>query len=371
MRILIVISEFSLGGAENIIASLVRGFISAHNSITLLTFNTLKNNSIFNSISDKVTLISLSKEASSKQVFFTRIAKFFLVQRSFDIILCNLQPAAFYLGWMLPIIKSPIVYILHNDYQLLKNPVKRLVLRNFYNSHKVTLVSVSEQIASGFYEKFGIKPEVVSNGILPLQTTEKADSVRMQIKSLKKDKSTNVFIGVQRLVWFKNLPVLAEAFKEIHDRGHNAILILLGDDPAAGRPEENKIRSVGAPNVFLAGRRDNVADYLCVADCFCIVSSSFEGSPVALLEAISFGLPVIGTRTGGIPSVIKDPENGILCESTRESIIKALIRFIEMAPETRGRISAANNKLFNDHYNEKLMIEKYADLITQLTSVRI
>jgi glycosyltransferase involved in cell wall biosynthesis len=367
MRILIIISEFSVGGAEQIISSLVRG-LSDDNSITLLSFNTVINNPIFQTISDKVNVVSLSKEKSSRLPFFTRIAGFFSSNRNFDIILCNLQPAAYYLGLMLPVIKCPVIYILHNDYPLLKNQLKRFILRNFCTSSKVTLVSVSEQIASGFNEKFRLRPLVITNGILPPQVTTEIGSVVKQIESFKKDKSTKVFIAVQRLVWFKNIPVLAGAFKEINDRGFNAILIVLGDDPASGKPEERKIRFVGAPNVFLLERKDNVADYLSVADCFCIVSSSFEGSPVALLEAISFGLPVIGTRIGGIPSTIKDPENGILCDPSPESVTRAIIRFIQMPAEEQSKIRQANSKLFSERYTEEIMIEQYASLISRIIS---
>jgi len=143
---------------------------------------------------------------------------------------------------------------------------------------------------------------------------------------------------------------------------------LIGGDPSAGKTEENKIRSADAPNVFLLGEKDNVADYLIAADCFCIVSSAFEGSPIALLEAISHGLPVIGTRTGGIASIIEDPVNGILCEPSRESITQAIIRFIDMPAGERKRIREANIRLFNEQYHEKIMAEKYKGLVSRVTS---
>ena len=368
MKILIVINDFSVGGAERVTGSLVREFYRDGHSVTLLLFNTKKDNPILSSISDKAEIISFSKEKFPNAFFLAGMVRFFLLRRKFDVILCNLQPAAFYIGLLLPIIQCPVVYILHNDYPLLKNPVKRLVLRTFYNSRKVTLVSVSEQIAAGFKLKFKIMPEVITNGILPPAVNKESTSVLKQIETLKKDQATLVFIGIQRLVWFKNLVVLAEAFRDIHETGYNAILILIGGDPSAGKAEEHRIRSAGAPNVFLLGQKDNIADYLVAADCFCIVSSAFEGSPIALLEAISHGLPVIGTRTGGIASIIEDPVNGILCEPSRESITQAIIRFIDMPAGERKRIREANIRLFNEQYHEKIMAEKYKGLVSRVTS---
>jgi glycosyltransferase involved in cell wall biosynthesis len=268
----------------------------------------------------------------------------------------------------LNVIRCPVVYIIHNDYSLLSNPLKRIVLRRFYNSPGVTLVSVSNQIAVSFYQKHRTKPVVIDNGIRPPEVTSRLAEVKAEIDSLRPDSSTLVFAAIQRLTWFKNLPALAEAFKRVHKSGHNAILILIGDDPLEGKPEEGRIRAVGAPNVFLLGHRENVADYLSLADCFCIVSSAFEGAPVALLEAISAGLPVIGTRTGGIPSVISDPDNGILCDPTVESITGALTRFIDMPVPEKKRTGEANRQLFEARYTETTMARQYTDLISRLTS---
>jgi len=366
MKILIIISDFSIGGAEHIIASLIRGLSSSTNQITLLIFNSIKTNSLLDSMAGRVFIVSLLKDKSSKFSFLLSFSRFILKKSGFDIIISNLQPVAYYLGLFHPLIKSPIIHILHNDYSPLKNPFKRYILFRFYKSPKVTPVSVSAQIKQNFLKKFGSDSIIINNGILRPETSKEIVRAESEVKNLKKDKDTLVFIGVQRLVWFKNLPNLAVAFKKIDDLGYNAILILLGSDPTKNQVEKVKIEKIGAPNVFMLEEKYNVADYLAQADCFCIVSSEFEGSSVAMLEALSYGLPVIGTYTGGIPTIIKDPDNGTLCEPTYESILNAIKRFIETPLSERIRIRETNQKLFSTTYDEKIMFENYRVLIEKV-----
>lgn len=367
MKILFIISDFAAGGAEKIVETLIRDLDARGNDVTLAVFNSADLNRVQQRIPERCAVISFEKDRRSPVSFLNLFRGYLRSGVQFDIIIANLHPVAFYLGLLLNALRCPVVYIIHNDYSLLSNPLKRIVLRRFYSSLVVTLVSVSEQIAASFYQKHRIKTLVIDNGIRPPAVSSRQAEAKAEIESLRPDSSALVFAAVQRLTWFKNLPALAEAFKIIHNRGNNAVLIIIGDDPLEGKPEEDRIKAAGAPNVFLLGHRDNVADYLGQSDCFCIVSSAFEGAPVALLEAISAGLPVIGTRTGGIPSVIRDPDNGILCDPTVVSITGALTRFLGMPVTEKKRIGEKNRLLFEARYTETTMTRHYAELISRLT----
>ena len=370
MKILFIISDFAAGGAEKIIETLSTDLDARGNDVTLAVFNAVDPDHVRQRLPEKCGVISFNKDGRSPVSFLSNFRTYLRSGSQYDIIIANLQPVAFYLGLLIHMIRCPVVYIIHNDYSLLSNRLKRTILRRFYRAPEVTLVGVSEQIAVSFFQKHRIKPFVIENGIKSPEVSYRHAEAKAEIDSLRTDTSTLVFAGVQRLTWFKNLPALAEAFKKLHENSRNVILILIGDDPLEGRPEEAKIRAVGAPNLFLLGHRDNVADYLLQADCFCIVSSAFEGAPVALLEAISSGLPVIGTRTGGIPSVISEPENGILCDPTADSVTSALTKFIGMPTVEKKRMGEANRKLFEDRYSETIMNRKYADLISRLIKQR-
>ena len=69
-------------------------------------------------------------------------------------------------------------------------------------------------------------------------------------------------------------------------------------------------KGIGA-NVVFAGFREDVPRLLRTADLF-VLSSFFEGLPIALLEAMALAKPVVVTSAGGIPEVVRDGREGFV-----------------------------------------------------------
>ncbi|MCX6708417.1 MAG: glycosyltransferase [Candidatus Woesearchaeota archaeon] len=113
-------------------------------------------------------------------------------------------------------------------------------------------------------------------------------------------KSKKVFISVGRLDKQKRYGVLINSFRKLVDSDTKKILVVIGDGPLKDKLELLIERLNLQENVFLIGRRTNVFKYLSKADYF-IYSSSAEGFPNVLLEAMSVGLPIITSdfKTGG------------------------------------------------------------------------
>jgi glycosyltransferase involved in cell wall biosynthesis len=366
MRILIIISDFSVGGAEKVAASLSNGLHAEGNSVTLLSFNSFKDNYILRNISADIRKVSLKKETIPGWRFLIRLTNFLVLRNSYDIIIAHLHPVAYYLGLIVPILNMPVIYVIHNEYSKLNNPVKQRIIRKFYRSRKVRLVAVSDRIRDHFIKNFDTFPLLIRNGINKPAVSENVQNVKDQIEGYKFSKETVVLTAIQRIVWFKNLPALARSVSEVSKMGKELILLIIGDDPTKNQAEINALREIGSENVFLLGAKENIGDYLVNSDCFCLVSSDFEGYPIALLEAISLGLPVIASRVGGIPSIITDSVNGILCEPTVDSIKEAVLHFLEMTLAEKERMRESNLLLFSEKFKESQMISQYKDLITEL-----
>jgi glycosyltransferase involved in cell wall biosynthesis len=80
--------------------------------------------------------------------------------------------------------------------------------------------------------------------------------------------------------------------------------------------------------VVLAGSRADVPDLLPAFDVFAL-SSRFEGLPIALLEAMSTGLPCVATTVGGIPEVVTDDVDGVLVPAgDPAALATALVRLL-------------------------------------------
>jgi len=91
-----------------------------------------------------------------------------------------------------------------------------------------------------------------------------------------------------------------------------AVLVMVGDGPDRVDAEA-EVRELGiSEKVFFLGKIDAVAPLLAGADLFLLPSDS-ESFGLSALEALASGVPVIGTRAGGLPEVVRDNETGYLC----------------------------------------------------------
>jgi glycosyltransferase involved in cell wall biosynthesis len=72
-----------------------------------------------------------------------------------------------------------------------------------------------------------------------------------------------------------------------------------------------------------------------------VISSRSEGMPMALLEAMAYGLAVVATRVGGIPEALDDGVEGILVEAEDPAALAAAIDRLAADPGERARFAAA------------------------------
>ena len=127
----------------------------------------------------------------------------------------------------------------------------------------------------------------------------------------------------------KCIPVWLKAFQEINKKHPEVYGILVG----AG-PKEEEIKALIkeldlTERVILTGLQTDTVSYFSAMDIF-MMSSAFEGLPIALLEAMSMKCAVVSTKAGGVAEVICEPENGLLCEvGDIKFLAEKAIRLIE------------------------------------------
>jgi glycosyltransferase involved in cell wall biosynthesis len=145
-----------------------------------------------------------------------------------------------------------------------------------------------------------------------------------------------VFVG--RLSPEKRLGDLIEAMAEVPE----VYLALIGyGDEQPDLQAKAKERGC-ADRIEWAGRLrwgPELFDRLRAADVFVLVSGT-EGMPRSVLEAMTQGLPVLATRVGGLPEVVRDGESGLLVDPARPDQIAAALRRLIDQPGLRDRLAA-------------------------------
>ena len=160
-------------------------------------------------------------------------------------------------------------------------------------------------------------------------------------KPFRTGKAPLRLLMVGYLAAYKGYDIAIEAVGLLHKCEGSVHLDIIGTGP-----DECRLRALAGKAGVSAmvsfrgfvpyGRR--LFDFYGKADVFLLMSRS-EGTPKVVPEAFSFGLPVVASRVGGVPDMVKDRENGILLPLlTAEALSLALQRLID-SPETLGRLS--------------------------------
>lgn len=173
------------------------------------------------------------------------------------------------------------------------------------------LTAVSEFLRQETYSAFGCTEcdvQVINNFIDPeIYNRSKYPTVREQLGD-----SGPVLMHISNFRRVKRVRDVVRIFASVNEKIPSR-LVMVGDGP--DRPEaEEEMRSFNLDHrVHFLGKIDNVAPLLASADLFLLPSSS-ESFGLSALEALASGVPVIGTRAGGLPEVVRDGETGVLCE---------------------------------------------------------
>src|SRR6056297_3528152 len=140
-------------------------------------------------------------------------------------------------------------------------------------------------------------------------------------RSVSEAKATQSGIGDDELVIGalgrlspeKGFDRLIEAFVQLRQRGLQARLRIAGEGPARAALEKRIAASGHADRIELLGFCADTRAFLERLDLF-VLSSLREGLPNALLEAMAMEVPVVATRVGGVPRVVRHGTNGLLVE---------------------------------------------------------
>lgn len=166
-----------------------------------------------------------------------------------------------------------------------------------------------------------------------------------------------IVIGyVGRLVAIKDLPLLVRAFSLVAEREERAHLLVAGDGPA--RKELNALCvALGiAPRCHFIGWCDDLARLYATCDVVALTSIN-EGTPVALIEAMAAGVPVVAMRVGGVPDVVEDGVTGLLVsDRDPETFAHALRTLIDDVP-TRARFAREGRQRVRDLHSGSRLIE--------------
>jgi glycosyltransferase involved in cell wall biosynthesis len=155
----------------------------------------------------------------------------------------------------------------------------------------------------------------------------------------------------------KRLDQWLVAARLLAERHPGVRFLLVGDGPLRGELEAIARRAGLAERVVFAGLQQDVRPYYAALDVF-LLSSEFEGLPLALLEAMAGGLPVVATAVGGVPEAIESGTHGLLVPFGAPALLSQAVSRLLGDPELRARLGEnARERVRRDFSVERMARE--------------
>jgi glycosyltransferase involved in cell wall biosynthesis len=211
--------------------------------------------------------------------------------------------------------------------------------------HVDQLVCVSNQARDSFVDA-GMSTRgriaVIRNAAPVIARTSDRTAVR---STLGFEPDSRIVLTVARYTEQKDHRTLLDAIPIIINSEPRARFVWVGTGPLKGPMIDAVRRQDLGRYVMFLGQRDDVPELMAAADVFAL-ASRFEGLPLAILEAMAAGLPVVATRVCGTAEAVRHGLTGLLVEPGRPAALATALVDVLTKPEwaarlgERGRIRA-------------------------------
>jgi len=365
LRIVQIIDEISMGGAEKLLITLAGQAQAYSLDITIVSLSSNNDQMMLDELSRLRTKVKIfpAKHLHDLRCIFRLTC--FLSSQKFDLVQCHLTYANIIGTLCGRLAGLPVVITLHTtvDEPQRFNLAKEILRIWIYRLCTKRIVAVAYEIAAVYQARFrGRSIDVIPNAVSITEAISNDERNRLR-QELVGDASRPVAISVGRITPDKGFNDLVSAFSTLLLTHPNAALLIAGDGCLFEKIRA-QIRELNLEkNVVLLGMRNDVPRLLAISDIY-VSSSHREGLPLTILEAMMAGLPVVATSVGDVPRLIT-PDIGLVVPPHQpESIAEAIAKLLD-EPAMLRQMGAAGRALAIEQYSSQVWMERLVDLYAQ------
>ena len=363
-KVLHIIKSLGRGGAEMLLPETLKLHDSLQFEFHYIYFLPWKNQLVNNieQVGGQVTCLPANNNLQLLKQYKKIIS--YCQQHDIDLIHAHLPWAGFVARLVHKKTGIPVIYTEHNM-QERYHFVTKYLNRYTYNWQSLA-IGVSTDVSQSIIRniKPNIPVETLPNGVNTdyfKRDLQQGLQKRMEL-SIPEDA---VVIGNVAVFRFqKRLKEWLQVLKSLTDKHNNVYGLLVGAGPL--EPEVKKaLNDLNLENkVLLPGLQTDMKPYFNVMDIF-MMSSSFEGLPIALLEAMSMSCAIVTTDAGGIKEVIRHEKDGLVCRVDQwQNLTNLTQRLIKNPTQLKQYQQAARNRVV-EQFGMKKMVKNLENIYNQ------
>lgn len=368
IKVLHLIKSLGRGGAETLLPETLQLHDKSKFEFYYGYFLPWKNQMVESIRASGSTVVCFAARNNIQLVLHTRVVAKYAQQNKIDVIHAHLPWAGIVARLVGKLTGIPVLYTEHNKqerYHFLTRMANLLTL-----NMTRAVIAVSADVAASIHKH---KPQIASPVITILNgvNTDKFSRALFDGATLKqklgipKESLVIGTIAVFRLQ--KRLDVWLRIAAAILVKLPDAHFIIVGDGPL--KRDLFKMRNeLGlSQRVHFPGLETEVRPYLAAFDVY-MMTSLFEGLPIALLESMSMGCPVVSTGAGGVAEVVRDGKDGFVCPvDDPDQLVQMAVSLFENS-EQRAQYSIAARKRVVERFSLSQMVSELESLYSRTLS---
>ena len=297
-----------------------------------------------------------------------RQLKALLKEQQIDIIHCH-QYTPYVYGAMAALFTGVrIVFTEHGRFYPDRYSWKRRLVNPLLGqmTHAIVAISSATADALGHYEWFSRKSiKVIYNGTA-IPAAKANETFRSDVGI---DENTLVFGTIARFDEIKNLPMMIDAFKQVHDNHPHTRLLMVGDGDERQMLEQLVEKHNLTDSVIFTGYQSDTASYMAVIDLYLLTSFS-EGTSMTLLEAMANETCSIVTAVGGNVELIEHLANGVVVDSGDTNTLAQWMSKLANDPGHRKKLGEQARLTYEQKFSVEQMAAHYAATYDQVSRKR-
>ena len=261
-------------------------------------------------------------------------------------------------------------HVLRGYFDPVRSTAFRL-LERWLARRTTALVAVSPEVRDDLVS-LGVAPReqftVVRLGIELEQRVGGGDGDRARLETrhalgIPPDRFVVGWIG--RMTAVKRADDVLRVMRRLRELDVDAVLCMVGDGPDRDAVERRAHELGIVRDSLFLGYQDEVASYYAAFDAL-ILPSANEGTPVSAIEALAGGRPVVATRVGGVPDVVRDGIDGYLVEPGDVDAMAARLADLAADPPLRHRMGEAGRASVHERYSVDRLLDDVDRLYREL-----